>query len=161
MRKKTRIVNLFLTATLICAPLVMAQEPVAPGDWSVVQNVPPGDELVIQLKDGKSVKGKVTSVTSDELSLTRKHKTETVRRENISQIYHLKRKAEKGKYAAIGTGIGAGAGAGIGAAKKAPPGEYCDAFPVIGAALGAGIGALGGFLFGQAKRKRVLIYQAL
>ena len=160
MRSKATIVSLLLTVTLICAPLVTAQQPVAPGDWSVVQGLPSGEEMVIRLKDGKSVKGKVTSVTSDELSLTRKHKTETVRREDISQIYHLKRKAEKGKYAAIGTGIGAGAGAGIGVAKKAPPGEYGDAFPLIGAALGAGIGALGGFLFGQAKRKRVLIYQA-
>jgi hypothetical protein len=160
MRSKTAIVSLLLTVTLIYAPLVTAQQPVAHGDWSAVQNVPTGDELVITLKDGKSVKGKVSSITSDELNLTRKNKTETVRRKNISQIYHLKRKAEKGKYAAIGTGIGAGAGAGIGVAKKAPPGEYGDAFPVIGAALGAGIGALGGFLFGQAKRKRVLIYQA-
>ena len=160
MKRGTTIVSLLLTATLIYSPLAMAQKSGASGDWSAVQDLPAGDEVVIILKDGKSVKGKVSSVTSDELNLTRKNKGETVRRESISQVYDLKRKAEKGKYAAIGTGIGAGAGLGIGVARKAPPGEYGDAFPVIGAALGAGIGALGGFLFGQAKRKRVLIYQA-
>jgi hypothetical protein len=159
MKRRTAIASLLL-AVLIYPPLAMAQQPGAPGDWSVVQNVPPGDELVDQLKDGKSVKGKVASVTSDELSLTRKNKTETVRRDSISQIHHLKRKAEKGKYAAIGAGIGAGAGLGIGLAKNSPPVDDGEIYPKVGAILGAGIGAVGGFLFGQAKRKRVLIYQA-
>ena len=67
MRSKATIVSLLLTVTLICAPLVTAQQPGAPGDWSVVQGLPSGEEVDITLKDGKSVKGKVTSVTSDEL----------------------------------------------------------------------------------------------
>jgi hypothetical protein len=156
----TAIVSLLLAATLIYSPLAMAQQTVAPGDWSAVQDMPPGDELLIQLKDGTSLKGKVSSVTSNELSITRKNKTETVRRETISQIYQLKRKAEKGKYAAIGAGIGAGAGLGIGLAKNSPPVDDGEIYPVVGTILGAGIGAIGGFLFGAAKRKRVLIYQA-
>ena len=160
MKRKTAIVSLLLVATLIYSPLAIAQQPVAPGDWSAVQDVPPGDELIVELKDGKSVKGKVTSVTSDELSLTRKNKSETVHRDSISRIYHKKRKAEKGKYAAIGAGIGAGAGLGIGLAKNSPPVDDGEIYPKVGAILGAGIGAVGGFLFGSAKRKRVLIYQA-
>ena len=160
MRRKTAILSLLLAATLIYTPLTIAQQPLVPGDWSAVQDVPPGDELLIQLKDGKSVKGKVTSVTSDELSLIRKNQSETIRRDSISQIYHLKRKAEKGKYAAIGAGIGAGVGLGIGLAKNSPPVDDGEIYPIGGSILGAGIGALGGFLFGQAKRKRVLIYQA-
>jgi hypothetical protein len=159
MKRGTAIVSLLLAATLIYTPLTFAQQPTL-GDWSTVQDVPPGDELIIELKDGKSVKGKVTSVTSDELSVTRKNKSETVRRDSISRIYHKKRKAEKGKYAAIGAGIGAGAGLGIGLAKNSPPVDDGEIYPVVGTIMGAGIGALGGFLFGQAKRKRVLIYQA-
>ena len=117
MKRRTAIASLLLAA-LVYTPLAMAQQPLAPGDWSAVQHLPPGNELVIQLKDGRSVKGKMTSVTSDELSFTRKSQSETVRRDSISQIHHLKRKAEKGKYAAIGAGIGAGAGLGIGLAKR-------------------------------------------
>ena len=56
-----------------------------------------GDEFIIELRDGKSVKGKVTSVVSDEISLTRKNKSETVRQDSIARIYHKKRKVEKGK----------------------------------------------------------------
>lgn len=83
-----------------------------------MREVPPGDELVIQLKDGKSVKGRMTSVTSDEISFTRKNQSEAVRRDSVSQIHQLRRKAEKGKQAAIGAGIGAGAGSGIGLARN-------------------------------------------
>jgi hypothetical protein len=160
MRRKTAIVSLLLAATLIYSPLAVAQQTAPPGDWSAVQDVPPGDELIVQLKNGTSVKGKVSSVTGDELSLTRKNKTEAVRRDTVSLVFHLKRKAEKGKYAAIGAGIGAGAGLGIGLAKNSPPVDDGEIYPIGGAIVGAGIGALGGFLFGAAKRKRVLIYQA-
>ena len=159
MKRRTAIASLLLAA-LVYTPLAMAQQPSAPGDWSAVQHLPPGNELVIQLKDGRSVKGKMTSVTSDELSFTRKNQSETVRRDSISQIHHLKRKAEKGTYAAIGAGIGAGAGLGIGLAKNSPPVDDGEIYPKVGAILGAGIGAVGGFLFGQTRRKRVLIYQA-
>lgn len=159
MRRKTTILSLLLAATLIYSPLARAQQPLA-GDWSTVRNVAPGDELIIHLKSGKSVKGKMSSATGDELSLVRKNKSEAIRRDNIFQIEHLKRKAEKGKYAAIGAGIGAGSGLAIGLAKNSPPVDDGEIYPVVGTILGAGIGALGGFLFGQAKRKRVLIYQA-
>ena len=159
MRRKSTILSLLLAATLIYSPLAVAQQPLA-NDWSTVQNVPPGDELIINLKSGKSLKGKMSSVNDDGLSVVRKNKTETIRRDDISRIEQRKRKAEKGKYAAIGAGIGAGSGLAIGLAKNSPPIDDGEIYPVVGTILGAGIGALGGFLFGQAKRKRVLIYQA-
>jgi len=160
MKRTTAIASLVLVASLVCSPLAVAQQPVAPGDWSAVQDVPPGDELVIQLKDGKSVKGRVSSVTGDEIGLTRKSRTETIRKDSMAHVYKFKRKAEKGKFAAIGAGIGAGAGLGIGLAKNSPPVDDGEIYPKIGAAPGAGIGAIGGFLFGQTRRQRVLIYQA-
>ena len=43
---------------------------------------------------------------------------------------------------------------------NSPPVDDGEIYPIAGTILGAGIGAVGGFLFGQAKRKRVLIYQA-
>ncbi len=160
MRGRTSILSALLAITLVYSPLAMAQQPAAVGAWSAVQALAPNDRLVVKLKDGRSVEGKLASVTDAELSLTRNNKSETFGRDRIFQIYARKRKAEKGKYAAIGAGIGAGTGLGIGAAKNSPPVDDGEIYPVMGTILGAGIGAIGGFLFGQAKRKRVLIYQS-
>jgi hypothetical protein len=166
MRRKTTILSALMAITLgysqmaIASPLAMAQQPAASADWSVVQALGSGDELVVKLKDGRSVEGKLASVTDAELSLTRNNKTEAFGRDRIFQIFEKKRKSEKGKYAAIGAGIGAGTGLGIGLAKNSPPVDDGEIYPVGGAILGAGIGAIGGLLFGAAKRKRVLIYQA-
>jgi hypothetical protein len=160
MRGRTTILSALLAITLAYSPLAMAQQPAGSSDWGAVQVVPPGDALIVKLKDGRSVSGKLISVTDAELSLTRNKKSETFGRDRIFQIYSRKRKAEKGKYAAIGAGIGAGSGLGIGLAKNSPPVDDGEIYPIGGAILGAGIGAIGGFLFGQAKRKRVLIYQA-
>jgi hypothetical protein len=160
MKRKPAIVSLLLAVVLMYSPFAIAQQPVASDDWSAVQAVAPGDELVINLKDGKSLKGKVSSVTSDELSLSRKNRNENIQRGSIAQIFRVKRKAEKGKYAAIGAAIGAGAGLGIGLAKNSPPVDDGEIYPIVATPLGAGIGAAVGLLFGAAKRKRVLIYQA-
>ena len=160
MKRKPAIVSLLLAVILTHSSYAIAQQSVAPGDWSAVQEVAPGDELVINLKNGKSLKGKLSSVTSDELIVTRKNKIENIQRGSIAQIYRVKRKAEKGKYAAIGAAIGAGAGLGIGLAQNSPPVDDGEIYPIVATPLGAGIGAAVGFLFGAAKRKRVLIYQA-
>jgi hypothetical protein len=160
MRIRPKIVSSLLAVMLLNLPIAIAQQPTPSGDWSAVQNLAPGEELVVNLKDGRGLKGKLISVTDTELSLTRNNKREAFSRDRIFQIYQRKRKAQKGKYAAIGAGIGAGAGLGIGLAKNSPPVDDGEIYPQLGTALGAGIGAIGGFLFGDAKRKRVLIYQA-
>ena len=160
MRRRITIVSVLLAITLVYSPLARAQQPAGSSDWGAVQAVPPGDALIVKLKDGRSVEGKLNSVNDSELSLTRNNKNETFGRDRIFQVYGRKRKAEKGKYAAIGAAIGAGGGLGIGLAKNSPPVDDGEIYPIGGAILGAGIGAIGGFLFGQAKRKRVLIYQS-
>jgi hypothetical protein len=160
MSSKTTALGVLLAMTLVYSPLARAQQPAGSSDWGSVQALPPGDDLIVKLKDGRSMEGKLNSVTDTELSLTRNNKSETFGRDRIFQIYGRKRKAEKGKYAAIGAGIGAGAGLGIGLAKNSPPVDDGEIYPIVGVSLGAGIGAIGGFLFGQAKRKRIMIYQA-
>jgi hypothetical protein len=160
MRGRKTILSALLAITLTCSPLAMAQQPAASGAWIAVQALAPGDRLVVKLKDGRSVEGKLASVTDAELSLTRNNKSETFGRDRVFQIYAKKRKSEKGKFALIGAGTGAGTGLGIGAAKNSPPVDDGEIYPVMGTVLGAGIGAIGGFLFGQAKRKRVLVYQS-
>src|SRR4030095_13286741 len=159
MNRRITIVSVLLAFTLVYSPLARGQQPAA-GNWSAVQALAPGDEVVVKLKDGRSVDGNLNSVTDTELSVTRNNKSESLGRDRVFQVYERKRKSEKGKFAAIGAGIGAGAGLGIGLAKNSPPVDDGEIYPVAGTILGAGIGAVGGFLFGQAKRKRVLIYQA-
>ncbi|HEX8145240.1 MAG TPA: hypothetical protein VF553_21920 [Pyrinomonadaceae bacterium] len=92
--------------------------------------------------------------------IVKNDKSETVDRNDVAEVYQLKRRAEKAKYALIGAGVGAAVGGGIGAAKNSPNIDDGEIYTMIGIPLGAGIGALAGLLFGQGRRKRVLIYQA-
>ena len=158
--KRSPIAFVVAVCLLVSAmgPVAMGQQAVI-GDWSVVQSLSPNDSIAISLKNGKDVKGKFLDAGGSEVTIIRKGKKESFAKDNVAQIYHLKRKAEKGKFALIGAGIGAGTGFGIGQAKNSPPVDDGEIYPVMGTILGAGIGAVGGFLFGQAKRKRVLIYQ--
>ena len=161
MRRTIAILNIFLAIAIIYSPVAAAQQSASSGEWVAVKTVPQGDELIIKLKDGQTLHGKLTSVTDTALSITGKNnKSETVDRNDVSEVYQLRRKAEKAKYALIGAGVGAAVGGGIGAAKNSPNIDDGEIYTMVGVPLGAGIGALAGLLFGQGRRKRVLIYQA-
>jgi len=150
-----------LAVTLVLVtvgPTAFAQQ--ARGDWTAVQSLPADADISVQLKTGKKVRGDFLSATDNELTITRKGKGESFAKDAIAQIERLERKAEKGKYALIGAGIGTAAGAGIGAAKASGTSDDGYVYTIVGVAMGAGFGALGGFIFGQGKRKHVLIYQA-
>lgn len=160
MRMKSWTSCLLATTLVLVtvAPVAFAQQ--ARGDWTAVQALAADADISIHLKTGKKVRGEFLSATDNELTITRKGKGESFAKDSIAQIERLERKAEKGKYAAIGAGIGTGVGAGIGGAKASSTSDDGYVYTIVGVAFGAGFGALGGFLFGQAKRKHVLIYQA-
>lgn len=161
MRRMTSLISCGLAVTLVLVtvgPTAFAQQ--ARGDWTAVQTLPADADISIQLKAGKRVRGDFLSATDNEVTITRKGKGESFAKDAIAQIERLERKAEKGKYALIGAGIGTAAGAGIGVAKASGASDDGYVYTVVGVAMGAGFGALGGLLFGQAKRKHVLIYQA-
>ena len=160
MRGRTAILIMLLAVTLLYSPAAGAQQSVAPGEWASVQAVPAGDELIIKLKDGQSVRGRLTSATDAVLSITRKNREQTFGRADISQVHHVRRKAAKAKYALIGAGVGAAAGALAGKAKNSPPIDDGEIYVVLGTTIGAGVGAAAGALVGLVRRKRVLIYQA-
>lgn len=161
MRKSIAVLNILLAVALIYAPVAAAQQSALSVEWGSVKAVPLGDELVLKLKDGQSVRGKLTSVTDTALSMTVKNgNAETFYMNDVFQIYHSRRKSEKAKYALIGAGVGAAVGGGVGAAKNSPNIDDGEIYTMVGVPLGAGIGALVGLLFGQGRRKRVLIYQA-
>lgn len=161
MRRNIAILNILLAITLIYSPVAAAQQSASYGEWVSVKALLPGDEISIKLKDGKTVRGKLESVTDTALSVTRKkNRAETFNRDDVFQVYQLRGKASKAKYALIGAGIGAAVGGGAGAAKNSPNIDDGEIYTMVGIPLGAGIGALVGLLFGQSRRKRVLIYQA-
>ena len=162
MQRRTVTIACSLAIALLfssLAPMARAQQPGA-GDWATVQSLPNDAKVSIKLKMGKTVHGEFAGANDREITIFRKGKSESIARDTVAEIYLLKRKAEKGKYAAIGAGIGAGSGLAIGAARNSPPVDDGEIYAVVGTILGAGIGAVGGFLFGQAKRKHVLIYRA-
>ena len=161
MRRMTSLISCVLAVTLVLVtvgPTAFAQQ--ARGDWTAVQSLPADEDISIKLKTGKRVRGDFLSATDNELTITRKGKGESFAKDTIAKIERLERKAEKGKYALIGTGIGTAVGGGIGAAKASSASDDGYVYTIVGVAFGAGFGALGGFLFGQAKRKHVLIYEA-
>lgn len=139
-------------------PFAFAQQRL--DDWANVHAVAIDEDLSIKLKDGHKIRGKFSSANESELTIIRKGKQQVITKDTIAQVYLLKRKAEKAKYAAIGAGIGAAAGGGIGAAKASHTSDDGGIYTVVGLVFGTGFGALGGFLFGAGKRKHVLIYQA-
>jgi hypothetical protein len=159
---KTKLFRLLLGGILFVAqsPLVLVQAQKSLHDWSVVQAVGTDERLIVKQKDGKTIEGKMIEANETNLTLSRKNKVVNIPRDSVQQIEHSKGKAEKGKWALIGTGAGAAAGAGIGAAKANSISDDGEIYILVGAVIGAGSGAVGGALFGASRRHRELIYTA-
>ncbi|HEX6188102.1 MAG TPA: hypothetical protein VFZ40_08470 [Pyrinomonadaceae bacterium] len=153
----TGLIAAFLLMSTM-TPAAFAQQ--SRGDWTNVQSVGIDESLSIKLKDGKKVSGKFSSANDSELTIIRKGRQQVITKDSIAQVHHLQRKAEKAKYAAIGAAIGAGTGAAIGGAKANSASDDGYVYTIVGVVFGTGFGALGGLLFGQGKRKHVLIYEA-
>ena len=157
---KTRIFSLLLIGTFLTTqlPTVLAQGSFQ--DWSRVQAVAVDEGLIVKQKDGKTIEGKMIEASATNLTLSRDQKVVNISRDNISSIHHVKGKAQKGKWAAIGAGVGAAAGAGIGAVKYSPNVDDSGIYVTVGLLVGAGAGAVSGLLFGASRRERTLIYTA-
>lgn len=161
-RKGFRI-SLVLIASLLLSSSTLAQVRTEPTrDWSGLRTLSSGSKLVIKLKNGKSVEGKLSGVSDTALSLSVSGKPMDLSREDVLSVYQISAKSAK-KATLIGLGVGAGAGAAIGAAG----GDGRDSFFVSRlqlaaglSILGAGVGALAGYVIGKSGRKRVLIYGA-
>jgi beta-lactamase superfamily II metal-dependent hydrolase len=82
----------------VLAPSAFAQQMVF-DDWTAVQALTPGDEIVISLKTNEEVKGKFLDAGADEVSIERKGKRESVAKDTIAQLHLVKGKAAKGKWA--------------------------------------------------------------
>ena len=147
--------------------LLITQLPVAFGqqagsnDWSAVQQIKTNAKLIVKQKNGKEIKGSMIEANDTTLTIDRDGKPFAIARSDVREVSVRTGKAEKGKWAAIGAGIGAGAGAGIGFTKYRSNWDDYEIYPVMGLLIGTGVGAVSGFVFGQSRRKRELVYSAL
>ncbi len=133
--------------------------------WSVISAVPPGDDLVVRLKSGKTVSGRLRAVSDAGLTLTRGGRTIDVNQPEVARVQRILG-GSVSKATAIGAGVGGAAGAAVGAGLGAAFSESGDGAGVVAATtfalagLGAGIGAGAGAIAGLIRKKRVLIYEA-
>lgn len=162
-RKKGAIViAVALIAVLARPQLALAQVTTDPvkGSWEGLKAVPPGDELVVGLRNGQTLKGRLISVSDTALTLSQGKKTTDVNRIDALRVHRLISKSAK-RATMIGLGIGAGVGGLSGglAAASGPgePNEYGYGVLIVGI-IGAGIGALTGYIVGS-RKQRVLIYE--
>lgn len=155
------IISLALAATLLLSPISL-QAQVTGGDWSRLTTLEAGTKLVVKLKNGKSLEGKLNNVSDSLLTLNVKSSSQELKREDVQSVHRLTKKSATAA-TLIGAGVGAGAGALIGAAGSGNDSSFDKLDQAVTAGLtvvGAGVGAIGGYLIGRSSRKRELIYQA-
>ena len=158
--KFNNLSSLALALLLVLPHASLARQAADPAatPWAGVRLVPPGDELVVSLKDGRTVSGRLVSSSDNALVISRKDKTATLDRDNVQKVY---RKVPKSGLTRtqIGTLSGLGAGAAIGAGLSSNDDVEAAWTVPIFALIGAGIGALVGAVSGS-NRVKVLIYEA-
>jgi hypothetical protein len=165
MHSQTRrlVIGFTLLSSFLLSSLTLtAQDNV--NDWSRLNSVTSGSKLSVKLKDGKTLEGRLSSVSDALLTLSVKNAPMELKREDVASVHQVK-KASAAKSTLIGLGIGTGVGAAVGIAGDASQNgggfEKIDNVAATGiTVLGAGAGALTGFLVGKGRSKRVLIYQA-
>jgi hypothetical protein len=153
--------------TSIIALVFLTQTPLAQnqmtskgsGDWAIVELLKDGEKLSVELKSGKSVKGKLASVSQTDLLISEGRKTTSLSRDDVSRVYQIVGRT-RGKSALRGAGIGGAIGVGSGLIIYLPARDdnVGAIVPFLGL-IGAGIGTGVGLAFGGGQRL-VLIYQA-
>ena len=162
MKTKLSLVVLALLTAFSHSPITTAQT-TTNRDWAAVVAQPQGTKLLIKLKTGKTIEGRVTGVSDTALQLTKGNSRIDLDRGDIKKVWRVGGR-QTGKSTLMGLGIGAGAGAAIGAVVAASdgPAESGEGhLPIahLGAA-GAIIGTVSGVITGLFVRKKVLIYEA-
>jgi len=159
MRIKPLSLLLVFALSISQVPLAFGQQ-ASSNDWSAVQQIKTNERLIVKQKNGKEIKGSMIEANDTTLTIDRDGKPFAIARSEVREVSIRTGKAEKGKWAAIGAGIGAGAGAGIGFTKYRSNWDDYEIYPVMGLLIGTGVGAVSGFVFGQSRRKRELVYSA-
>jgi small nuclear ribonucleoprotein (snRNP)-like protein len=160
--RKLAIVILLLSSFLLSTITAEAQANL--NDWSRLNSVSAGTKLSVKLKSGKTVKGKLNSVSDTGLNLTVKNAPTDIKREDVLTVHQVSNKSV-GKSTLIGLGVGGGIGAVVGIAGDASSNdngfEKLDNSIAGGiAVLSAAAGAIVGYVVGKTGNKKVLLYEA-
>ena len=161
-RKKSAIVVAFALMAMLAKPhIAFAQVTPNPirGSWEGIKAVPPGDEVVVSLRNGQTLKGKLINISDTALTIEQAQRATDISRGDALRVHRVVSKSSK-RATLIGLGIGAGVGLiGSVAAAKSGGGEGdADLGAVIVGAIGAGAGALIGYIVGS-RNQRSLIYE--
>jgi hypothetical protein len=156
-------ISVILVSTLIAASINVAAQGNL-NDWSRLSSLTAGSKVSVKLKDGKTVEGKVTSVSDAALSLTVKNKPTDLKRDDVLSVQQVIKKSAT-KSTLIGLAVGTGTGALIGGVADASANDggfekidnvAAGAITVIGAVAGT----VTGFLIGRGHSKKILVYEA-
>src|SRR5262245_28639497 len=161
-RKKSAIVVAFSLMAILAKPqIAFAQVTPNPirGSWEGIKAVPPGDEVVVRLRNGQTLKGNLINISDTALTIEQGQNATDVSRGDTLRVHRVVSKSAK-RATMIGVGIGAGVGiAAAVAGAQSGPGEAEAALgALIVGAMGAGAGALIGYIVGS-RRHRTLIYE--
>ncbi len=116
LRKRFSISIVLVASLLLSSATLSAQNTATTtSDWSVLKSVTSGSKLVVKLKTGKTVEGKLSNVSDLSLSLSVKGAPVDLKRDDLLSVYQVKKKSAT-KATLIGLGVGAGGGAAIGTA---------------------------------------------
>ena len=126
-------------------------------DWTAVEGLRSGTRVIVYVKDGSEIKGKITRAMPTALDLQRNGRSVSLQRGDVQRVY-LTRRGPVLKRALIGAAAGAGIGILVGAV-------------AVAATKSDGLAAAGGFLYGipvgvavgaatTRRRRGVLIYSS-
>ena len=149
MKIRATRLTLALMLVLTVAPVALAQDSLH--DWSVVQALTRGTELIVETKAAETIKVKLRDVADTTLNFSREGKMVALDQQQIQRIY-LKDKRSRTSSALIGAAKGAYAGARI-----AGGGRYSYWYAPKRYLLG---GAVVGAVIEGRNRKGQLIYES-
>jgi hypothetical protein len=146
--------SLALMLALTASPIVSAQVVSAQDglqDWSVVQALTPGTEMIVETKTPETIKGKLSNVADTTLSLSSDGKSVVLEQKQIHRIY-LTDKRSRRRSALLGAAKGAYVGARMSRGRSYSYLETPTKYLLGGAVVGAVIEGR--------NRKGQLIYEA-
>jgi hypothetical protein len=157
-----KILTIRLSLILLLAETAMALD--SNSDWRLLPSIPAGQEIVVKISSGKSLKGAFQRAADATLELTVDGKHVELQSTEISRVYVLRgRQTLKGTF--IGMAVGTGAGTALGAigCRHSEQGWEIisqGACTAMGAGLGLVVGSVTGLAIGVSRHKKELVYKA-
>jgi hypothetical protein len=164
---KSKLFALCLSLMFLFQPSFVpgqSQQTASDQAWEPVKQLSTGEKLIVELKDGRKIQGRILSVSDQELSVSLKQQITTVKREETRKIWRVSPPDpdDQKLYAGIGTGAGLMVGlaltlslaqqqCGDCTGTKAGVVALLVGLPTAGALIGRKIGSRG---------ERIIIYQA-